>query len=176
MRLAAVARIALGVLAVALCALLSAVEPAAVGLGTGFSQPAAWRLGAFLYLPAAAFWLLAVPIWLRQRWPLSNAVFGLLTGLLLILPTWLALVQLRQAGPLALLAIMAVVWLADIAAYFSRPPLSGNTSWRPISAREKPGRGRSGGASLLSSLWFSVVIETACGAGREASCSSCSSS
>jgi phosphatidate cytidylyltransferase len=119
MRLAAVARIALGVLAVALCALLSAVEPAAVGLGTGFSQPAAWRLGAFLYLPAAAFWLLAVPIWLRQRWPLSNAVFGLLTGLLLILPTWLALVQLRQAGPLALLAIMAVVWLADIAAYFS---------------------------------------------------------
>jgi CDP-diglyceride synthetase len=37
----------------------------------------------------------------------------------LLLPVWLALVQLRQAGPLALLAIMAVVWLADIGAYFA---------------------------------------------------------
>jgi phosphatidate cytidylyltransferase len=119
MRLAAVARIALGVLAVALCALLSALEPAAVGLASSFSQPAAWRLGAFLYLPAAAFWLLAVPVWLKQRWPLSNALLGLLTGMVLILPTWLALVQLRQAGALALLAIMVVVWLADIGAYFS---------------------------------------------------------
>ncbi len=119
MRLAAVARIALGVLVVALCALLSAIEPAAVGLGAGFSQPAAWRLGAFLYLPAAAFWLLAVPTWLGRRWPLSNALLGLLTGMVLILPTWLALVQLRQAGALALLAIMVVVWLADIGAYFA---------------------------------------------------------
>ncbi|EXI82443.1 MAG: Phosphatidate cytidylyltransferase [Candidatus Accumulibacter appositus] len=119
MRLTAVARISLAVLAVALCALLSALEPAAVGLGSSFSQPAAWRLGAFLYPPAAAFWLLAVPIWLKQRWPLSNALLGLLTGMVLILPTWLALVQLRQAGALALLAIMVVVWLADIGAYFS---------------------------------------------------------
>ena len=58
-------------------------------------------------------------VWLRQRWPLSNALLGLTTGAVLILPTWLALVQLRQAGPLALLAIMVVVWLADIGAYFA---------------------------------------------------------
>jgi phosphatidate cytidylyltransferase len=40
-------------------------------------------------------------------------------ALVLLLPVWLALVQLRQAGPLTLLAIMSVVWLADIGAYFA---------------------------------------------------------
>lgn len=118
MRLGGGQRIAFSVLLVVLCAALGALEPAAVGLGAEFSA-AAWRLGVWCYLPAAVFWLLAVPVWLKQRWPLSNAVVGVATGILLILPTWLALVQLRQAGPLALLAIMGVVWLADIGAYFA---------------------------------------------------------
>ena len=34
-----------------------------------------------------------------------------------ILPTWLALVQLKQTGALSLIAIMATVWVADTAAY-----------------------------------------------------------
>lgn len=118
MRLGASARIWLALILFLVCVLLSAFEPAAVGLGVGFSPAAAWRLGWVLYLPAAAFWLLVVPIWLNRRWPLSNVVLGLATGGALILPTWLALVQLRQAGPLALLAVMVVVWLADIGAYF----------------------------------------------------------
>ena len=48
---------------------------------------------------------------------MPGSAFGLLVGLLVILPPWLALVQLRQAGALTLLAVMAIVWLADIAAY-----------------------------------------------------------
>lgn len=119
MRLGGAQRIALAVLVAFACVALSAAKPEAVGLAAGFSPAAAWQLGAFLYLPAALFWLLVVPVWLRQRWPLSKAMSGLATGAVLILPTWLALVQLRQAGPLALLAIMAVVWLADIGAYFA---------------------------------------------------------
>jgi phosphatidate cytidylyltransferase len=118
MRLSGGARIALGLLLGIACAVVAVVEPAAVGLGTEFSE-VAWRLGAYFYLPAAAFWLLLVPIWLRRRWPLSNPLLALATGALLLLPVWLALVQLRQAGPLALLAIMGVVWLADIGAYFA---------------------------------------------------------
>ncbi|MBK7674060.1 phosphatidate cytidylyltransferase [Accumulibacter sp.] len=111
-------RIALGALLGTACAAVAVAEPAAVGLGTGFSE-AAWRLGAYFYLPAATFWLLLVPIWLRRRWPLANPVLALATGAMLLLPVWLALVQLRQAGPLVLLAIMGVVWLADIGAYFA---------------------------------------------------------
>jgi phosphatidate cytidylyltransferase len=46
-------------------------------------------------------------------------LLGLLIGIVVLFPTWLALVQLRVVGPGVLLAIMATVWMADIAAYFS---------------------------------------------------------
>jgi len=118
MRLSGAARLLLGAFFVVLCVAIAACDPAAVGIGEGFDA-AAWRLGAWLYVPAAAFWLLIVPLWLRQRWDLSGTVIGgVITGAVLILPAWLALVQLRQAGPETLLAVMIVVWLADIAAYF----------------------------------------------------------
>lgn len=110
-------RIATSAGLVCICFALGLVQPAALGLDQGFSE-AAWLLGRWLYLPAAVFWLLVVPLWMKYRWPLSKSALGLSTGLLVILPTWLALVQLRQAGASVLLAIMASVWLADIAAYF----------------------------------------------------------
>lgn len=43
----------------------------------------------------------------------------MLVGAVVLLPTWLAMVQLRGLGAGALLGILAVVWMADIAAYFS---------------------------------------------------------
>lgn len=70
-----------------------------------------------LYLVALPFWLAVVPLWLRYKW--SGAMGGALVGLVVILPAWLAIVQLRSLGAGVLLAILAVVWLADIAAYFS---------------------------------------------------------
>lgn len=112
------ARVALGGGMAGACGALVALEPAALGIDAGFFD-AAWRLGRWFYLPAGLFWFLLVPLWLRHRWPLPKSFFGVAIGALLIFPTWLALVQLRQAGALVLLAIMALVWLADIAAYFS---------------------------------------------------------
>lgn len=111
-------RVALGGALAAICLLLGVLEPGALGMGPA-SADDAWRLGRWFYLPAAAFWGLLVPVWMKRRWPLPKSAIGLLIGAVLILPTWLALVQLRQVGAQALLAIMAVVWLADIAAYFS---------------------------------------------------------
>ena len=122
MGFAALPRLALGAALVLICAAVAAFDPVALGLprvsdsGSIFSD-AAWRLGRWFYLPAAFFWLLVVPLWLRQRWSLPKSWLGLAIGLLLILPTWLALVQLRQAGAQALIAVMATVWVADIAAY-----------------------------------------------------------
>ena len=59
---------------------------------------------------------------MRRRWTLSfpekSALLGVLVGMLVLLPAWLALIQLRQISWLALLAAMALVWLADSAAYF----------------------------------------------------------
>ncbi len=118
MKLPGKARAALGVAMIAVCGGISVTFPSALGLG-GHSSEAAWHVGRWLYLPAGVFWLFVVPLWLRCRWTLQNPIAGCLTGVVVILPTWLALVQLRQLGVVPLLAIMAVVWLADIAAYFS---------------------------------------------------------
>ena len=109
-------RFALAVAFILICVALAVLQPAALGLAPGFPE-AAWRFGRWLYLPAAVFWLLFMPVWMRRRWPLPRSAFGLAVGLLVILPPWLALVQLREVGALTLLAIMAIVWLADIAAY-----------------------------------------------------------
>lgn len=70
-----------------------------------------------VYGVAAVFWLVVVPLWLRLKW--KAVLGGALVGLIVILPAWLAIVQLRNLGAGVLLAILAVVWLADIAAYFS---------------------------------------------------------
>jgi phosphatidate cytidylyltransferase len=98
-------------------AAMAVVFPSALGLGDG--APEAWQVGRWLYFPAAAFWLIVVPLWLKRRWNVRHPVTGILSGALVILPACLALVQLRQLGAGQLLAVMAIIWLADIAAYFS---------------------------------------------------------
>ena len=71
-----------------------------------------------LYLAGVAFWTLCVPLWLRARW-VAGPVAGALTGWLVLLPVAVALVHLRTIDPWLLLSAMALVWVADIAAYFS---------------------------------------------------------
>ncbi|MDR3087461.1 MAG: phosphatidate cytidylyltransferase [Azoarcus sp.] len=70
------------------------------------------------YLIAAVFWLLCVPFWLRYKWPLRkwNAA---LTGFIVLVPSVAAFALLRRLEPLFLIAVVAVFWVADIAAYFT---------------------------------------------------------
>jgi phosphatidate cytidylyltransferase len=111
-------RVYMGITLAVICGVVIILEPAALGINLGGSD-AAWRLGRWFYLPAGVFWFFVTPLWMKYRWLLPKSILGMAIGLLLILPPWLALVQLRQAGALALLAIMGGVWLADIAAYFT---------------------------------------------------------
>ncbi|RLJ65123.1 phosphatidate cytidylyltransferase [Sulfurisoma sediminicola] len=75
---------------------------------------------AGLWLLAAAFWLVLAPLWLRRRWPLAgNDFVGYAVGWTVIVPTWSAMVDLHGRSPWLLLAVMALVWVADIAAYFT---------------------------------------------------------
>ena len=79
--------------------------------------PAAFEV---LWLAAAVFWLVVVPLWLSQGWPLRrSAVFAYLIGGLLLVPTWAALMALYDRGPWWLLGALAMVWVADIGAYFA---------------------------------------------------------
>lgn len=73
---------------------------------------------SLLLLASSLFWLVLAPLWLRYRWTMGSAWISALTGCVLLLPPWLALVQLRAIDPGVVLATMAAVWLADSAAYF----------------------------------------------------------
>lgn len=73
-------------------------------------------IGAFVV--AAVFWIVVAPLWLRGKWRPAPVLAGL-AGWIVLWPTWFAFVALREAGPWVLLAVAALVWIADIAAYFA---------------------------------------------------------
>jgi phosphatidate cytidylyltransferase len=77
---------------------------------------ASFKLVAFAL--SVAFWVLLVPFWLARSWrPASSMLLGA-TGWLVIFPTWFAFLSLREISPWLLLSFAAIVWVADIAAYF----------------------------------------------------------
>lgn len=81
---------------------------------------AAPQLVPVLLAVSAVFWILVVPLWFRFKWTLAgNDFFGYLLGALVILPTWAAMVALHAVSTWLLLAVMALVWVADISAYFT---------------------------------------------------------
>jgi phosphatidate cytidylyltransferase len=112
-------RLVLGGALAVFCAAVALLAPAAMGVGggSGGAAPSAWVIAT--YVVAAGFWGLLVPFWLRAKWRLPHGLPGILVGLVVLFPTWLALVQIRIPGPGVLLAVLAVVWMADVAAYFS---------------------------------------------------------
>ena len=154
MALSGGSRISMGIGFIVVCAAISAMEPAALGLESGF-EDAAWRLGRWLYLPAAVFWLIGVPLWMKRRWLLPKSPVGLAVGMMVILPTWLALVQLRLAGPLPLIAIMAVVWFADIGAYIFGRSL-GRHKLAPSISPGKTWEGAVGGGAVVLLYGFLI--------------------
>ncbi len=109
-------RVALGCISALICAAVSLVAPQAIGAAVLFEPAPGWVL--LTYACAAVFWCLVVPLWLQKKWSLAG-IAGLLIGAVVLFPTWLAMIQLRTLGPGVLLGIFAVVWMADIAAYFS---------------------------------------------------------
>jgi len=74
-----------------------------------------------LLLLAMVFWIIGAPLIMSRgtQLTLSKWQFFLAAlGLILLPATWFALVFLREMGLLWLLTAMALVWVADIGAYF----------------------------------------------------------
>ncbi len=121
----------------------------------------AWALGLWggrpgalllypIYAVAVLFWIIAVPIWLRRLPAKPSATLVLGAGAVVLIPTFLALVQLRNIQPATLLLAMGVVWVADIAAFFA----GRRFGVRKLAARISPGKTWEG--------CYGAAVATAC--------------
>jgi len=82
-------------------------------------QNASWQFA--LLLLAVIFWFLIAPFILSKGMNLSLEKlrpFYVVLGLIVLPATWFALVFLRELGLIFLLSSIALVWVADIGAYF----------------------------------------------------------
>ena len=90
---------------------------------------------------AVVFWLLVAPLWLAGQWRVPQPALRAAVGAAVLLPTWAALLELHARGPAVLLGVMAIVWIADSAAYFSgrafgrhklAPAISPGKTWEGV--------------------------------------------
>jgi len=88
---------------------------------------ASWWAGWAVQAPAALWWLaggawLVGGAWMLRRgvqgWGLGPRVARWTGGILVLWLTWLALCQSKNMGVNYLLSVLALVWVADVAAYF----------------------------------------------------------
>ena len=78
---------------------------------------------------------------LQKCSPTFYSVIGIATGVMVIFPTWLAMVLLHQHNPWMVLHVFGIVWIADTGAYFSgklfgkrklAPAISPGKSWEGV--------------------------------------------
>jgi len=96
-----------------------------IGLNLLLSPPAGfdrgWPDGVVLAVCGAAmiFWLLAAPLWLARRWNPGPHLALAVAGWIVLIGAWVAVVELQARSPWLVLAAMAIVWIADTAAYIA---------------------------------------------------------
>ena len=90
---------------------------------------------------ASLFWIAVATPWVVRRWPTQRPAVMAVVGLVVLLGAWMAIVQLQARSPWLVLAAMAIVWIADTAAYFAgrafgkrklAPAVSPGKSWEGV--------------------------------------------
>ncbi|MCK9200230.1 MAG: phosphatidate cytidylyltransferase [Gallionella sp.] len=109
-----------------------------------------------IYLVSALLWLVVVPTWLMVGWKVERPLAMAAVGWAVLIPTGLAMMDLREAAPSPwlLLFVMGLVWVADIAAYFAGRRFGKNKLAPDIS----PGKTWEGVAGAIFGVSVYVVL------------------
>ncbi len=145
---------AVSVLGGVLCLLAGAL---AIDQGWGLHVPAG------LWLASGAAWVL-LGVWMIRLgvagWGRLGAPMRWLAGLVLLLMSWLALIQAHRLGVNFLLSVLVLVWAADVVAYFAGRALGGRFFSARLAPAISPGKtwegalGGFAGVVLIASLWL----------------------
>lgn len=130
-----------------------------------------WWLG-WLQRPLTALWFVGGALWVLGSaamlragvlgWPRVPAPLRLLGGLLVLWLAWVAAVQARQVGINFLMSALALVWMADIAAYFAGRAFGLRFTKNRLAASISPGKswegvwGGSVGVLMLALVWIAA--------------------
>jgi phosphatidate cytidylyltransferase len=109
----------------------------------GFDAKDGWPETAVVSICGAAtvFWVAIAPAWLYFGWRIESKLVSTLVAWLALIATWVSVVQLQSRSPALLLALMAIVWIADSAAYFAgrrfgkrklAPSISPGKTWEGV--------------------------------------------
>lgn len=114
-------------------------------------------LGLAVHLGAVSFWWFTVSAILRLKPQFREGVGRYIVGWVVLVPASLAMIQLREISPWLLLGAMAMVWLADIGAYFAGRAF-GRHKLAPGISPGKTWEGVLGGT--LAVLVFALLCQT----------------
>lgn len=147
------------VLVIAVCALVYGLERSEVR-----------GAASATYLVATLFWVAVVPVWLWHSWLPRSRWLAALTGVVVLVPTWLALVELRSLGPVLLLLLMSVAWISDSAAYFAgrsfgrrklAPSISPGKTWEGVAGAALAVSGYAALWSYAGQVYFPQAFKSA---------------
>jgi phosphatidate cytidylyltransferase len=119
-------------------------------------DPRGFEISHSVYVLSCGFWAIVAPCWLGLKIRVRNRLTLGITGLVVLLPTWLALVQL-QRNPVSLLLLLGVVWIADTAAYFFGH-VFGRHKLAPAISPGKTWEGVAGALAIVTVYAFGLLL------------------